>query len=130
VLACRVRVEKDSDGDDTYDVDVHYSYAYAGIQHESRKLTERALSFGGKAGAEAFCQRLLSAKSVRAHVDPEQPDSAVLITGVSPANYLGVVFGLTFAGFAFMALVLTALGNAAPAAQSALESSALGPSGD
>ena len=102
IQSCQVRVEKDSEGDSVYHLDLRYAYSFRGVEHESRTLGKRTFASEGKLAREAQCAKLLQMGTVTAYVDPDCPSRAVLIRGAGLADYSGVVFGLTFAGFAVM----------------------------
>jgi hypothetical protein len=114
IQSCQVRVETDSDGDSFYHLDVHYTYTFRGSEHESRTLAKRTLASEGKLARETQCEKLLHRGTVTAYVNPECPAEAVLIRGAGLADYSGLAFGLTFAGFALMFWVIVAISSAAP----------------
>jgi hypothetical protein len=122
---CKVRVHTDSDGPDTYEVAVSYTYEYDAVGYTAHTFSKRRLEFGNKTRTDALCARLLSASTLRAHVDPEQPERATLVTGSSVADYVGVAFGLTFAGFGGMFVLMIMLIGGVPSAESLLEKHAL-----
>ena len=112
--SCRVRVETDSEGDATYHLDVQYTYEHLGELYEGRTLARRTLAKLGKREAEALCEALQINQAVSAYVNPEHPEQAVLIPGSGIADYSGLAFGITFAGFALMFFVIVFLAGSAP----------------
>ena len=112
--SCRVRVENDSEGDAKYHLDVEYTYEHMGQVYEGRSLARRTLASLKKREAEALCEALQINPAVSAYVNPAAPDQSVLIRGSGIADYSGVAFGITFAGFAVMFFVIVCLSGSAP----------------
>lgn len=104
----------DSEGGTRYHVEVLYSYTWSGRSHQSTELCFGSLQAGDKSSAEDLCTTLTRQSDLQASVNPREPSEAVLLPGGSPADYIPIVFGVSFAGFAMLFITMTALGGASP----------------
>jgi hypothetical protein len=114
---CEAVETPDGDGGKNHSVEILFAYEHSGRHYTGRTLSYRALSFPSRQAAEAFSAKLRQEPKLTAAVNPRAPVQSVLLPGGALSDYAGLVFGLTFAGFALSFVLITALTGAGPSAE-------------
>lgn len=95
----------DGDDGDTYAPNIHYSYAFGDGDYSSERCTFAGGSSSGRKRHQAVVDRYPVGSSSVCYVNPNAPEEAVLLRGVSVDYFFGF-FGLLFVGAGTMVIVL------------------------
>ncbi len=97
----RVLSHKNDDGT-TYSVDIFYEYEFEGVLHKSNRYGFMTGSSSGRSGKRDIVKRYPKGSTQKCFVNPELPEQATLVQGVS----IWVLLGLIPLIFLFIGLLL------------------------
>lgn len=113
--------QSSNDGGDTYSANVSYSYQVAGIHYVGTRLAFAAMS-ASSGYARGILDRYPVGKKVPVHYSPDDPELAVLETGIHGGTWVALGVGTFFVLMAWMFLqwfsAANRAGQTAPTAQS------------
>lgn len=81
----------DSDDGTTYSVDIFYEYAFAGETHRSNRFRFLTGSSSGRSGKVAIVRNYPEGSRQVCYVNPDRPEQAVLLPGLSAAAFLAAI---------------------------------------
>lgn len=111
VTAAEMQSHSDNDGGTTYSAEITYRYEVAGIKRESDRL-----AFGAMSASAAYARGILAkypaGQHVVVHYRPDNPDVAVLETGIHGGTWILFGVGTLFVLVAVMFLQVFKKANA------------------
>jgi hypothetical protein len=84
--------------------DIGYEYEVRGVRYTSHRI-DYAGRGAGAMNAFKFSRRYHEGQAVTVRYDPNEPNRAVIATGVRPGNFLRLLFGFAVLWFGLLAIL-------------------------